>query len=221
MEHKAVPLQIRKLEDSGEFVGLASTYGNVDLGGDVIERGAFTKTISERGDEVVILDHHDSRRSIGLGRVEDSDEGLIVRGKLELDLPEASSAHKRLKARLMKGLSIGYRVPRGKIRFEDGVRYLKEVILDEISLVTFPMNPRAQLLSVKDASALIAEAEATRKQLDDAIEAAKQIIASAALQGDGGAANSTPADDGAANQTSEEPIFYHSMLAQFTQEFSQ
>ena len=45
MEHKAVPLQIKKLEDSGEFVGLASTYGNVDLGGDVIERGAFTNTI--------------------------------------------------------------------------------------------------------------------------------------------------------------------------------
>src|SRR6266566_5269881 len=64
--NSTVRLQIKSLDEAGRFVGLASTYGNVDLGGDVVEPGAFQKTITDRGGEVPLLFAHDSRQPIGL-----------------------------------------------------------------------------------------------------------------------------------------------------------
>ena len=49
MEHLNVKLQVKSLDEAGKFSGLASVYGNVDLGGDVVEPGAFTKAIADRG----------------------------------------------------------------------------------------------------------------------------------------------------------------------------
>ena len=43
----AVPFSVKESSPNGEFTGLASTFGNVDLGGDIVMRGAFTKTLRE------------------------------------------------------------------------------------------------------------------------------------------------------------------------------
>ena len=48
---------------------------------------------------------------------------------------------------MLKGLSIGYDNVKSKV--VDGVRRLSELKLWEISLVTFPMNPAAQVMGVK------------------------------------------------------------------------
>jgi len=53
-----------------------------------------------------------------------------------------------MKAGALKGLSIGY--PIVKAAAANGARLLKEIKLAEVSLVTFPMNPEAQVLSVKE-----------------------------------------------------------------------
>ena len=36
-------------ENKGEFTGYASVFGNVDLGGDIVERGAFQKSLRRKG----------------------------------------------------------------------------------------------------------------------------------------------------------------------------
>lgn len=148
-QHKDVRFDVKAVGEEGQFEGLASVYDVKDQGGDIVEKGAFTKTLQERGNEVPILWQHDSGESIGLGVVEETPKGLSIKGQLELDLPEAQSAYIRLKKRLVKGLSIGYKSIPSRTSIEGGVRRLKEVILYEVSLVTFPMNEMAQVTSVK------------------------------------------------------------------------
>ena len=158
MEQLNCRLQIKSLDEQGRFAGLASTYGNVDLGGDVVEPGAFQKTIADRGGEVPLLFAHDSRQPIGLASLKDTGMGLAIDGQLILQVPKARETYELLKARVLRGLSIGYdSVKSDVIR---GVRHLRELKLFEVSVVTFPMNERATVSSVKNLNALPEEIRA-------------------------------------------------------------
>lgn len=149
-ETKALDFEIRAVGEDGTFEGLASTYGEPpDAYGDIIEKGAFSKTIEDHSGEIVVLWQHDQTEPIGRGVLEDSEDGLVIRGKLELDLDTARKAYIALRTKLVKGLSIGFRTLRKKT--EKGVRKLLEIKLYEVSLVTFPANERALVTGVKSA----------------------------------------------------------------------
>jgi HK97 family phage prohead protease len=139
--------ELKSLNEDGSFVGVASVYGNKDLGGDVVDRGAFTKTLKERGSRVPILWQHDQKQPIGYGEVTDSADGLKIAGKLTLGVTKASEAHALMKDDVISGLSIGYDTVKQK--HEGGARHLQELKLYEVSLVTFPMNEDARVSSVK------------------------------------------------------------------------
>lgn len=145
-------LEIKSLDEKGTFSGFASVYGVKDLGGDVVERGAFTQTLQSRGGEVPILFSHDSHRPIGLGRLEDSSKGLLIHGKLTMAVPDARATYELMRDGVLKGLSIGYTKVRDEVK--DGVRYLREVKLFEVSLCVFPMNEAATVTEVKDIAAV-------------------------------------------------------------------
>lgn len=132
----------------GTFQGMLSTYGNLDHGGDIVEPGAFTKTLQENKGEVPMLWQHQSDRPIGKMKViSDTAAGLVVQGVLDLGVQQAREAYSGLRAGYLKGLSIGYRAVKKEVR--GGVRYLKEIALFEGSVVTFPMNPAAVVDRVK------------------------------------------------------------------------
>jgi len=139
-------LELKSLTGQGIFEGLAAVYGNTDLQGDVIEPGAFSKTLREKG-EVPILWQHDSSEPIGMGTLSDSAAGLLIRGELALESPTAHKAYGLLKRRIVTGLSIGFDSVKSKM--VDGVRRLSELRLWEVSLVTFGANPLAQVSGVK------------------------------------------------------------------------
>lgn len=144
------PLEIKEIaREEGVFTGLASVYGNVDLGGDVVEPGAFTATLKARKSQVPVLWQHDTREPIGLGDLQDSKDGLIIRGRLTLASPVAQKAYALLKDGVLRGLSIGFETIREDMR--GSVRHLKELRLWEVSLVTFGMNEEALVSSVKAA----------------------------------------------------------------------
>ena len=71
-----------------------------------------------------------------------------MKAELALESPVAQKAYGLLKKGVLKGLSIGY--DDVKSRIVEGVRRLSEMKLWEVSLVTFPMNPAAQVLGVKN-----------------------------------------------------------------------
>ncbi len=142
------PLEI-KTNEAGLFEGLASTYGNVDMGRDVVERGAFSDTLQKRGAEIPILWSHDHANPVGLGQLSDSAEGLRIKGELDLDTTSGKEAYSRIRKRIVKGLSIGYRIPENGSVMEKDIRRLKRVDLYEVSLVAIPMNDRARVTAVK------------------------------------------------------------------------
>lgn len=133
-------------EETGTFTGLASVFGNEDLVGDVVERGAFKRTI-EQNPEVPILWQHDAWEPIGKGRISETYDGLLIEGKLALGVQRGREAHELLKEEALRGLSIGYDTL--DYYQQDEVRHLTEIRLWEVSLVTFAANPKAQVLSVK------------------------------------------------------------------------
>lgn len=143
--------------DTGTLVGYLSTFGNVDLVGDVIERGAFTKTVNKVNKEGIPLlaDHRPSVRDV-LGTIvqaaEDS-HGLKIKAKFASD-PDSQAIRQKLIDGHLKAMSIGYRPRDWGYREEaDGthVRVLKEVELMEGSVVVFPANTEALVGAVKSA----------------------------------------------------------------------
>jgi HK97 family phage prohead protease len=140
-------VQVKEIGADGSFEGILAAYNNVDLGGDTILPGAFTKTIQEHGSEVPLLWQHDTHEPIGKLTLVDSPGALLVKGQLLMDLPMAQKAYLLLKAQIIKGLSIGYDTIKKDV--EDGVRRLKELRLWEGSVVTFPMNEAAMVTAIK------------------------------------------------------------------------
>jgi HK97 family phage prohead protease len=162
--------ELKELTDAGEIDGYAAVFGNVDLGGDVIEPGAFTKTIEETGGKVPILWQHDRYEPIGISTsLEQDRKGLRVKGQLNMEVQRGREARSLLNQGAMQGLSVGYKAI--KPSYENGIRHLKEMALKEFSPVVFPMNPLATA-TVKAAGDLVWDPETTFAALQSALRAA-------------------------------------------------
>lgn len=147
LKHADLHLEIKAMEADGTFVGMASVYDMLDLGGDVVRKGAFTKSIKE-SKQVPILWQHDADEVIGMGTLTDTKEGLQIDGRLDMEDPVAVNAYRKLKIGFIKGLSIGFTTVKDSVK--DGVRDILEAKLWEVSVVTFPMLTQAQVTSVKE-----------------------------------------------------------------------
>ena len=147
----------------GTFEGYGSVFGNKDLGNDVIESGAFTKSLKRRKPQnVKLLYQHKSDMPIGVfDEIREDDHGLVVKGRLALKTQAGAEAYELLKMGALDGLSIGFRVNPKEVSYDKrgNKRIIKEVDLMEVSLVTFPMNPQATVRSVKGEEISIREWE--------------------------------------------------------------
>ena len=133
----------------GEFRGHASMFGNVDLGGDRVKRGAFARTLKAQNGRTVLLWQHDTEQPIGVADLEEDTEGLAVHGQLNMEVQKGREASALLKQGAFKGMSFGYDVVRSSPGTNGAYRNLEELKLYEVSLVTFPMNPEAGVERVK------------------------------------------------------------------------
>lgn len=141
-------------EKVGHIKGYASTYGNVDLGGDMVMKGAFTQTLYHKKNRVkLFLDHYYRVKDVaGLAYLQDDEKGLALSGELPIHIPSVKEIHDKIKFLNERGedmgLSIGYDIVKAKMR-DDGVRELKEIALGEVSITPFPMNTEATILNAK------------------------------------------------------------------------
>jgi HK97 family phage prohead protease len=147
------PVEFKFAADSGLITGYGSTYNNVDHGGDIVAPGAFAKSLAEHkadGSMPAMLWSHDISQPVGVwtSAVEDQ-KGLRLEGKLSLGVQRAADARALAKDNALS-LSIGYATRDAEYR--DGARVLKDLRLFEVSLVSIPMNPRAQITSIKSSS---------------------------------------------------------------------
>jgi HK97 family phage prohead protease len=180
-EQRTFSLKIKALSESGEFTGYASTFGNIDLGGDIVDPGAFKKTLNESKGKIPILDHHDPERHIGwnLSAVED-EHGLLVTGKLDLNVQIARERHSLMKMAQEvggeTGLSIGYQTIKSEPdKSNPLIRHLKEIRLLEYSVVVFPMNPSASIETVKQEPIHSGEPDHS-KQLEPLMHSLNKLI---------------------------------------------
>ena len=140
-------------ENKGQFEGYASVFGNKDLGNDVVVAGAFRKSIRAKGArKIKMLFQHDTKEPIGVyTQIKEDGNGLFVKGQLAMNTQKGREVYELMKMGAIDGLSVGYRVDAKGYNYDERgkKRYLKEVDLMEISAVTFPMNPKARVNSVK------------------------------------------------------------------------
>lgn len=171
MERKAAKFEFEFKNDqtSGRvFSGYASTF-DVDLGGDLIVEGAFTKTLQERSDRVKILWQHNDPIGKPLRMIEDN-KGLYVEGKIS-KTRLGDEALELMKDGVVDQMSIGFSIPQGKSdRDENGLRIIREVKLFEFSPVTFPMNENAFIQSVKNAKNLITTEQLSQSEIKELSE---------------------------------------------------
>lgn len=164
----ATPFEVKALDTAARtFEGLASTW-DLDLGGDVIHKGAFARTLdSWRASPqrvVPLIDQHRYGSAFDvLGKMvdaEETDTGLRARFEV-VPGDDGDRLMARLKGGFVNGLSIGYEA--GRYDFEDlqradgvkeRVRHLREVKLYEVSAVIWGMNPAA-LVDTQSVKALL------------------------------------------------------------------
>lgn len=176
-------MEIKEVGESGSFKGIASMYGATDLDRDVIEKGAFSRTLAEKS-QVPLLWQHDSRSVIGIATLKEWGDRVMLDGRLDLADPMGAHAHRKMRGDsgaglppMVKGLSIGFSIPNGKSSWneEKGIRHIHELDLWEVSVVTFPALPQAQITSVKSHEDLVQQIELLKNE----IKALQQQIASA------------------------------------------
>jgi len=152
IEFKSVGLELKELTEDGSFAGYAAVFGNVDAYSDIIESGAFDKTIAEHP-VVPILHQHDIYEIVGVSTLIEPDEfGLFVNGKLVLEVERARADYALMRAKALNGLSIGYETIKQDLERVDEntyIRRLKEIKLWEFSPVTFPANELATITDIK------------------------------------------------------------------------
>jgi HK97 family phage prohead protease len=141
---------VAERDDAWVVTGYASVFGNRDLGGDVVVKGAFKKSLEQHGMPALLWNHkHDEPP---LGNVVDAREherGLWVKCELPRDDTfVAGRVIPQLKKRVLKGMSIGFKVLEREQRGD--TRYLKSIRLYEVSVVNQPMNPLAEIETVKN-----------------------------------------------------------------------
>jgi len=138
--------EIRAVNEDGSFEGYLTVWGTVDDYNSTFQRGAFKKTIQERGAKVKILYDHEHLIGSSIELRED-DHGVYGCGKLNLSVDKAKEAYEFMKDGTLEGLSFGFRTI--KEGFEGGIRQIKEVQLYEFGPVTFPANEQALITGVR------------------------------------------------------------------------
>ena len=181
---KVTSIEQKKAGDDsiGYIKGYASTFGNVDRGDDVVERGAFLKTIDQfrrDGKVIPMCFQHSQMHIIGgfdPAKMYEDEKGLHVEGEIYTKIATGAEVYELAKHNVLSDMSIGYGVVDQAFDNDSDngrtVRKLKEVKLYEISMVAIPMNPLARVTDVKSAETIIyekAEKNSMKVSLDDLV----------------------------------------------------
>lgn len=127
--------------------GYLSAFGNVDSDNDIIEKGAFSKSINERFNEIFYLQQHDWSRPLGkFTKLEEDEKGLYFEGEI-INTSFGEDQLKLYEAGIVKEHSIGFIT----VKSEKGsnARIIKEVKLYEGSAVTLGANSNTPFLGFK------------------------------------------------------------------------
>ena len=157
-------LELKSLEDR-QFEGYGAVFKNIDYGGDVLLPGAFKESLKGMKSLPPMFWMHQPDQVPGKWLTMKEDKhGLLVKGELA-DTQLGRETHTLLKMGAVTGMSIGY-YPVDADYTDEGNRLLKQVELIETSIVSLPMNPLAQIASVKTRTSAAGEYVPTPKEIE-------------------------------------------------------
>ncbi len=154
-QHLDIAFDVKDFDaDEGTFTGYGAVFGNLDSYRDVIQQGAFKRTLKERkktGRPFPMLWQHQRFEPVGMFPVMKEDStGLFVEGRIALKTQRGAEARELMGMGAVTGLSIGYQSKKSIWDDDQEIRTLTDIELFEVSLVTFPANDAARIEDVKD-----------------------------------------------------------------------
>lgn len=172
---------VEEADGTGQFEAVVSIFNNVDLVGDKVLPGAFAKSLArwkESGDPIpVIWSHNWDDPDAHIGQVleaEEREDGLWIKGQLDLEEDGPRKIHKLLSQRRVKEFSFAYDVIEERPGKE--ANELVELDLIEVGPTLKCANPSTQLLGVKAHTkyygALEGSVEERQAKISEAIAAA-------------------------------------------------
>lgn len=143
LSRRSAPARLDRLGPDG-FEGYASLFDRPDGSGDIVLRGAFVQSLQRRPPaRVRMLYQHNASEPIGVWEaIQEDARGLYVRGRLSPGVQRAREVRALFADGALDGLSIGFRTLRASRRF------LREIELWEISVVTFPLLAGSSVTAV-------------------------------------------------------------------------
>lgn len=177
IERKTFKFEVKAInEEEGIIEGYGSTFTKKpDSYGDIVDEGAFSKTIKENADTIVSLFNHSLNEPIGKPELSVDKKGLFAVIRLVRGVQKAEETLLLAKAGVLTRMSIGYNTI--KDSWEDGIRHLKEVRLFDVSPVVFAANEDAEITDVKaeEKSGRVLSA-ANISKVQDALDALQSLL---------------------------------------------
>lgn len=175
ISYKYFKIDRTKVDSSSRKIsGYAAVFGNIDLAGDLIVKGAFAKSIQERGpgttngNKIAFLYQHTMAQPLGLiTKLLEDDYGLYFEAVMS-ETQFCSDVLTQILDGTLDQFSIGYNYVWDKVEYDsDKEAFIcLELYLAENSIVTLSCNPLAQFEGMKSE-----DRENQRITLRDALEA--------------------------------------------------
>lgn len=146
--------EVKEITPSGNFTGYGSVYSIADHGGDIVAPGAFAESLAAWKQKnrlpAMLFGHQAGELPVGAYQsIKENPAGLWLDGTLAVDTQKGGDLHKLMKIGAISGLSIGFNTRDDSYDEVTGERTIKKADLWEVSLVNFPMNDSARVVSVK------------------------------------------------------------------------
>jgi HK97 family phage prohead protease len=152
---RCVKSKLEDLTNDGSYIAYASVFGNTDSDGDIIEKGAFKKTLKKTKGFIPLVWFHDPRRPVGAAAGEEDEKGLLIKGQLNLEIQDGQEVYSNMKAGIVGDHSFAFDILKSEPILDDDKnmtgRSIKEVKLYEASPLTngFAANDQAGLIALK------------------------------------------------------------------------
>ena len=168
IEFKCPGGSVKDIDTKGRVItGYLSSFGNVDHDGDIIEKGAYAKSITERLNSIYFLNQHDWKKPLSKFKtlIED-DKGLYFESMPLPDTSYGNDVIKLYEAGVLNEHSVGFQTVKSDYDKDKQVRIIKEIKLYEGSVVTLGANSNTPFNGFKSSI----------KEVDDQIKTIMKAI---------------------------------------------
>lgn len=148
-----------EVKDVNEAKGIVTfkfgSHGDIDRDGDIIRKGAYTKTLKEREQSVKHFRNHDTSESAGkILNIFNEDDGIYAESKLIMENPAGSKTFYEYKYEVIDQHSQGFFTIKSK-PIEGKGKDISELMLLEVSSLSFlAANKNTPMVGLKSMKTL-------------------------------------------------------------------